>query len=141
MSFLTKLRNFWYQLDENGLCPWCRDWGVWSRTTLLDLGYVPCFYCKHLIPSEDKKCAVCKKQRTKWKPLLPNFRYEAGDIVRTSDNPLGITVYRVVRAGTTDDLKLFREWQHIIEANRPLHFHETWDCGEVKFGLARKDDC
>lgn len=70
----------------------------------------------------------------KWKPLLPFTRYEVGDLVKTSDNISGFNVHRVVRAGTTDDLKLFREWQWAIEMNRPAALHgDYWDYGEIGF--------
>jgi len=80
---------------------------------------------------------------SKWKPLLPLTRYEVGDLVKTSEDSITrpFNVHRVVRAGTTDDLKLFYEWQYLIEMNRPIGFYDMWDCGEVRFLIStHKDD-
>jgi len=79
----------------------------------------------------------------KWKPLLPLTRYEVGDLVKTREDSVSFpfNVHKVIRAGVTDDLKLFREWQRLIEMNRPIGFHEGWDCGEVRFLIStHKDD-
>jgi hypothetical protein len=71
--------------------------------------------------------------------LAPNTEYNVGDIVDTGGE--GFHLWRVFRAGKTDDLVLFRTNRHLIEnIARMWHFHESWECGTVTFMMAHKAD-